>query len=233
MTQSSMWTIYSACWKLWITQCRTSYQTISGFPLTLKVRPWCCYHVAALSCLYVHHIDAVNNSLHLAFVDNDCISNTDSNVIHGASFHWGFSTSSFWSHCALHFARSPQPTLLGKAPAVTHIHVLARSAKLQDDYCYLWFQVITIAPAFGQCSYPAWLSTDKHAADFDMSQYLHPNRIAPRCLPCNYTDPAEGPPNNKTYVGFRAPRVSFYVGAGQTHSSPTTLPVGHVSTRKN
>lgn len=46
-------------------------------------------------------------------------------------------------------------------------------------------------------------------ADFDMSQYQHPNRIAPRCLPCNYTDPAEGPPNNKTYVGFRAPRVSF------------------------
>lgn len=157
----------------------------------------------------MHHIDAVNNSLHLAFVDNDCISNTDSNVIHGASFHWGFSTSSFWSQCASHFARSPQPTLLGKAPAVTHIHVLARSAKLQDDFCYLWFQVITIAPAFGQCSYPAWLSTDKHAADFDMSQYLHPNRIAPRCLPCNYTDPAEGPPNNKTYIGFRAPRVSF------------------------
>ncbi len=46
-------------------------------------------------------------------------------------------------------------------------------------------------------------------ADFDMSQYQHPNRIAPRCLPCNYTDPAEGPPSNKTYVGFRAPRVRF------------------------
>ena len=45
------------------------------------------------------------------------------------------------------------------------------------------------------------------SADFDMSQYQHPNRIAPRCLPCNYTDPAEGPPSNKTYVGFRAPRV--------------------------
>ena len=45
------------------------------------------------------------------------------------------------------------------------------------------------------------------SADFDMSQYQHPNRLAPRCLPCNYTDPAEGPPSNKTYVGFRAPRV--------------------------
>ena len=42
-----------------------------------------------------------------------------------------------------------------------------------------------------------------------MGQYLHPNRIAPRCLPCNYTDPAEGPPSNKTYVGFKAPRVSI------------------------
>ncbi|KAL3145160.1 hypothetical protein ABBQ38_001760 [Trebouxia sp. C0009 RCD-2024] len=50
-----------------------------------------------------------------------------------------------------------------------------------------------------------WFPTDLE--NFDMSQYLHPNRIAPRCLPCNYTDPAEGPPNNKTYVGFRAPRA--------------------------
>ncbi|KAL0019972.1 hypothetical protein WJX79_003049 [Trebouxia sp. C0005] len=50
-----------------------------------------------------------------------------------------------------------------------------------------------------------WFPTD--LTNFDMSQYQHPNRIAPRCLPCNYTDPAEGPPSNKTYVGFRAPRA--------------------------
>ncbi|DBA90820.1 TPA: hypothetical protein ACH3X1_004023 [Trebouxia sp. C0004] len=50
-----------------------------------------------------------------------------------------------------------------------------------------------------------WFPTD--LKNFDMSQYQHPNRIAPRCLPCNYTDPAEGPPSNKTYVGFRAPRA--------------------------
>ena len=112
-----------------------------------------------------------------------------------------------------HTAHRTLQDLLNQLCSEKHLQLLifmcARSAKLQDDYCYLWFQVITIAPAFGQCSYPAWLSTDKHAADFDMSQYLHPNRIAPRCLPCNYTDPAEGPPNNKTYIGFRAPRVSF------------------------
>lgn len=49
-------------------------------------------------------------------------------------------------------------------------------------------------------------------ADWDMKQYLHPNRLAPRCLPCNYTDPAETfPPQNKSYVGFRAPRVSHSV----------------------
>ena len=36
--------------------------------------------------------------------------------------------------------------------------------------------------------------------------YVHANRAAPRCLPCNYTDPAEDTFENPSYQ-YIAPRV--------------------------